>query len=129
MWGPAGKRDRSRALEKRGRIGNGYGAYRSCDAGGAIACTLASGDWLRRGAEVAELFRARQEVRELADGCAVRFPCEQVWVERLFAFIVAERECCPIFALELRFEPGLGSIWLHLRGPEGTADFVAELLR
>lgn len=93
-----------------------------------IACTLAGGDRLRRGAEVAELFRARQEVRELPDGYAVRFPGEQVWAERLLAFIVAERECCPFFAFELRFEPGLGPIWLHLRGPEGTAGVVAALV-
>jgi len=94
-----------------------------------IACTLAGGDRLRRGAEVAGLFRARQEVRELPDGYAVRFPGEQVWAERLLAFIVAERECCPFFAFELRFEPEQGPIWLHVRGPEGTTDFVAELLR
>ena len=93
-----------------------------------IACTLAGGDRLRRGAEVAELFGARQEVRELPDGYAVRFPGEQVWAERLLAFIVAERECCPFFAFDLRFEPDLGPIWLHVRGPEGTTGVVATLL-
>lgn len=106
----------------------GYGNIDQAAQGVPIACTLAGGDRLRRGAEVAELFGARREVRELPDGYAVRFPCERMWAERLLAFIVAERECCPFFAFGLRFEPGLGPIWLHLCGPEGTADVVAALL-
>jgi hypothetical protein len=94
-----------------------------------IACTLTGEDLQRRSEEVARLFsEGRQEVRPLPDGYAVRFPGEEVWASRLFAFIAEERACCPFFTFELVFEPGLGPIWLHLRGPAGTGEFVAAML-
>jgi len=69
------------------------------------------------------------EARQLPDGYALRFPGEETWASRLLRFIVQERACCPFFSFELVFEPGQGPIWLHLRGPAGTTEFVTEMLR
>jgi hypothetical protein len=94
-----------------------------------IACSLGGEDKRRRGDEVALLFRdGRPRARQLPDGYALRFPGEDMWAARLLAFIIGERACCPFFTFELVFEAGQGAIWLHLRGPAGTTEFVAELV-
>ncbi len=94
-----------------------------------IACTLSSRDLALRRAEIAHtLVSGRQEVRDLPDGYALRFPGDETWATRLLAFITGERACCPFFTFELLFEPQQGPIWLHLRGPEGKKELVADLL-
>ena len=94
-----------------------------------IACTLGERELALRRAEIADtLVSGRQETRELPDGYALRFPGDEMWAARLLAFITGERTCCPFFTFELTFEPQLGPIWLHVRGPEGTKEVVASLL-
>ena len=93
-----------------------------------VACSLMEGDQARRGDEIAPLLKGRQETRELPDGYALRFPADEAWAARLLAFIAGERACCPFFTFALVFEPGQGPLWLHLRGPAGTKEFVAGLL-
>lgn len=93
-----------------------------------VACTLDQTGQQRRGREITELLRAGgREVRPLLDGYAVRFAGDAIWAERLLRFILHERTCCPFFKFELEFLPGPGPIWLRLRGPEGTTDFVHEV--
>ncbi len=93
-----------------------------------VACSLTEGDRARRGDEITRLFEGLQETRELPDGYALRFPADAAWAARLLAFIAGERACCPFFTFALVFEPGQGPLWLHLRGPAGTKEFVAGLL-
>ncbi len=94
-----------------------------------IACTLEGADRRQRGEEIEQLLlEGSRAVRPLADGVALQFPGDEIWAARLLAFIVGERACCPFFTFELLFEPDHGPIWLHLRGPEGATDFVADLL-
>jgi hypothetical protein len=91
-----------------------------------IACSLSSEELETRGEDVARLFALVEEVEELTDGYSFRFPAQRDLSARLLDFVLFERECCPFFTFELRFEPGLGPTWLSLRGPEGVKQFVAE---
>lgn len=93
-----------------------------------IACTLTGEDRGRRADEIAGLLSGRQEVRQLHNGYALRFPGEEPWATRLLAFILGERACCPFFTFELLFEPEHGPLWLHICGPAGTEEFVVEML-
>lgn len=93
-----------------------------------LACTLSATEQAQRGDEIAPLFAEMQEVRELPDGYALRYPGGETWAARLLAFITGERACCPFFTFALVFEPQQGPLWLHLRGPAGTKEFVASLL-
>lgn len=93
----------------------------------AVACSLSNEELAQRGDEVKALFSARQEVRELPDGYALRFPADEA-APRLLAFIAAERACCPFFTFELVFEPRQGPLWLRVRGPDGAKDLVREML-
>ena len=93
-----------------------------------IACSLSESELVTRGVEVNDLFKGIEQVEELEDGYALRFPGSVAWAKDLTEFITFERGCCPFFTFALVFEPKLGSIWLHVRGPEGVKAMVEEML-
>jgi hypothetical protein len=71
---------------------------------------------------------AIQEVRELSDGYAFRFPVEPSIVFMAAEFITLERLCCPFLTLALEVEREHGPLWLKLTGREGVKPFLrAEL--
>ena len=93
-----------------------------------LACTLSASELVTRGQEVNDLFKHVQQVNELADGYALRFPGNDTWANQLTQFISFERECCPFFTFSLLFEQKQGPIWLHLRGPEGVKAIIEGML-
>lgn len=65
-----------------------------------------------------------QEVKELTDGYAFRFPMEAQMLMEIGEFITYERLCCPFFDFELAVEREGGPMWLRLKGREGVKDFI-----
>ncbi len=93
-----------------------------------LACSLSMSEKVKRGEEVADLFKDVEHVNELVDGYACRFPGGDTWGSRLLQFITAERDCCPFFTFALVFEPKQGPIWLHIRGPEGSKEIIRMVM-
>ena len=93
-----------------------------------VACSLTTGERVSRAEEISDLFTGIQEVEELTDGYALCFPGTSTWPQRVLDFIQGERSCCLFFTFELTFLPNQGSIWLYIRGPEGTKEMVREML-
>ena len=93
-----------------------------------LACTLSASEQAIRAEEIDDLFKHVQQVDELADGYALRFPGNDTWANTLLQFITFERACCPFFAFALLFEPQQGPTWLHLRGPEGVKAIIEEMI-
>jgi hypothetical protein len=91
-----------------------------------IACLLSGAELAKRGVEVADLFKEVEQVNEVADGYAFRFPGNKTTATSLLDFTLVERSCCPFFTFELVFEQGEGPIWLRLRGGTGVKEFVAS---
>jgi hypothetical protein len=92
-----------------------------------IACSLSEQELAKRREELAgDIFKNIQQVQELADGYAFRFPEGKDWAAKLLDFIAFERECCRFFIFELVFEADLGPTWLRLRGGEGVKEFIKE---
>src|SRR5690348_6481687 len=91
-----------------------------------IACNLSGAELATRGDEVKNLFEETEQVMELEDGYAFRFPCSDEYATRLLEFTLAERRCCPFFTFELAFEPNEGQVWLRLRGSADIKAFVAS---
>ncbi len=90
-----------------------------------IACTLTDPEQRRRQEDLQErLLEGIEEIVELADGYGLRFPGEARWVKTLAELIVMERACCPFLQMELVAESESGPVWLKLRGPEGTKEFL-----
>ncbi len=93
-----------------------------------IACSLSADELVTRGGEIDDLFAGVEQVRELADGYALRFPGISTCPQRVLDFIQGERSCCLFFTFELIFIPEQGPIWLRIRGPEGVKGLVMEML-
>jgi hypothetical protein len=93
-----------------------------------LACTLSESEQQTRNTELNDLFKHIQQINELSDGYALRFPGDNTWANTLVHFITYERACCPFFTFALIFEPQQGSIWLHLRGPEGVKAIVENMI-
>jgi hypothetical protein len=93
-----------------------------------LACTLTGAEQVTRQAEVNELFTHVQQVDELADGYALRFPGSDAWANALLQFTSFERRCCPFFTFVLVFEPEQGAIWLQLRGPDGVKAIIKDMI-
>lgn len=92
-----------------------------------LACDLPMEEQERQRREVASgLYADVEEVRELDDGYAFRFPSEDEWVHSLSRFMISERECCPFYRFELVLEADGGATWLHLRGGEDAKRFTRE---
>lgn len=73
---------------------------------------------------VKKLDSTKQDVRELADGYAIRFSVEASTIQDLAEFITYERLCCPFFDLEMVVEREGGPAWLRLRGRKGVKEFI-----
>jgi len=92
-----------------------------------IACNLGEEQLAARERELAdEIFSKSEQLEELADGYALRFPGSDEWATRLFEFIAFERTCCPFFTFELVFEANQKAIWLRLRGGEGVKAMIKD---
>ena len=90
-----------------------------------IACTLSAVEQAgRREGATRALFAGCREVRELEDGYAYEFPGGDEQIEALTRFVVAERGCCRFFTFELTCEPDRGPVYLRMRGPRGTKEFI-----
>jgi len=93
-----------------------------------IVCSLTADERVRRAEEIDDLFTGIQQLQELADGYALRFPGTSTWPQRALNFIQGERSCCLFFTFELVFLPNEGPIWLHIRGPEGVKEMIRDSL-
>lgn len=92
-----------------------------------LACSLSAPDRAVRGTELNDIFKHVEQINELPDGYALKFPGSEIWASQLLKVIVGERTCCPFFTFELVFEPQEGPIWLHMRGPDGVKAFVRDM--
>jgi len=85
-----------------------------------IACDLTAIDAEVRSMHVESakqlLHEGAQEVQELPDGFAFRYPAEQYG--QVTQFIANERLCCPFFTFNLEVTPAHGSLWLRITGSE-----------
>ena len=53
-----------------------------------------------------------------------QFKSQLEWAEKLTDFIRSERQCCPFFVFELKFEPEQGPIRMSIRGGDGVKEFL-----
>lgn len=92
-----------------------------------FACNMKalSGEQRKRYATLLKHFEeAREEVKELPDGYAFRFPADPQMIQETAEFIGYEHACCPFFDIELAVEGEGGPLWLRLKGREGIKKFI-----
>lgn len=77
---------------------------------------------------VQRLHASVQDIQEVAEGYALRFPPESSTCLMIAEFITLERLCCPFLSFRLDVEREGGPVWLRLTGREGVKAFLqAEL--
>ena len=93
----------------------------------AFVCDLhaLNAEQRRRYPEVREQLQwCVQEVEELPDGYAFRYPGNTGTLSLIGEFIALERLCCPFLDFALVMEHEGGPVWLRLTGPEGVKQFL-----
>lgn len=88
------------------------------------AAALDDGQRQRYAALFRQLGEARQEIRELPDGYAFRYPADAPMIQAVAEFVTYERLCCPFFAFTMEVESEGGALWLRLTGREGVKEFI-----
>src|SRR5580704_10713487 len=73
--------------------------------------------------------RAVKERLELPDGYAFQLDTIQISTGQLVEWVELERQCCPFFGFEVRWEGKNGPVWLRLTGPEGIKEFILDEFR
>ena len=69
---------------------------------------------------------AVKESLELSDGYAFQLDTTQISIGQLVEWVELERQCCPFFWFEVRWEGKNGPVWLRLTGPEGIKEFILD---
>ena len=94
-----------------------------------IACTLTPGqlngcrDHLLPG-----LVTRAQRSETISDGYRLTFEATSDTLQAIASTIERERQCCQFLRFQLTIEPAGGPIILDLTGPDGTREFVRDLL-
>lgn len=70
------------------------------------------------------LFASIQEVREVADGYALRLPPDTRIIQQTGAFVARERLCCPFFEFNLTIQTAHKPVWLTLTGRKGVKQYI-----
>lgn len=95
-----------------------------------IACTLTPTELRDRRAGLLEaLLKAAEHSEVLPRGCRFRFAPTSETLTTIALTIDAERQCCRFLRFQLTVEPGVDSFHLDVTGPEGTAEFLGDLLQ
>lgn len=73
-----------------------------------------------------QLHQTVEEVKELPDGYAFRYPSNAEMLLKVAEFVTLERLCCPFLAFGIDVQPGESSLWLSLTGRDGVKEFIRE---
>ena len=94
-----------------------------------IACTLTPAEFREQERELLPGLAAHaSDWRELADGYALAFDVSDERLTAITRVIQRERVCCRFLRFRLTVEPDCGPLWLEIRGPPGTREFLRATL-
>jgi|HubBroStandDraft_2_1064218.scaffolds.fasta_scaffold124176_1 hypothetical protein len=94
-----------------------------------VACRLTDAEFRKRKATLLAAFKAGVEVvEELDHGYAFRVPGDKHWLALAADLMAAERECCRFLTFNMTAEANLGAVTVRITGPEGTKEFLREML-
>jgi hypothetical protein len=94
-----------------------------------LACRLLGAEFAARKAKLGDdLFSHAEEIVEEAAVFAFRFPATDDVMDKIFAFVREERQCCPFFAFDVHVAPDGGPVWLRVGGSVEAKRFFLEEL-
>ena len=94
-----------------------------------IACTLGERELAERREELRRgIVRRITDVRELTDGYSFALPDGDASEAEANAFAQFERECCSFASYDVSRDAADGRVWLTVTGPEGTKEFLRNMV-
>lgn len=93
-----------------------------------LACLLDAAAQRARADSLWAVLGRASTVEQVENGLRFSFSPEQAGVAELARIMELERDCCRFFRFTLIIEPDNGPLRLELSGPEGTREFLLELL-
>ena len=94
-----------------------------------IACTLTPGQLSACRDHLLPGLVARAQRNDLvSDGYRLTFDATSDALQAIASTIERERHCCQFLRFQLTIEPAGGPIVLDITGPDGTREFVRDLL-
>ncbi len=94
-----------------------------------IACDLSTAELAgRREGLLSRLASSAGEIREIENGVVLALVSSPEITGLIAQVIDAERRCCRFLRFRCTYEPDLGPIALEVTGPEGTGEFLSEVL-
>jgi hypothetical protein len=94
-----------------------------------IVCTLEPGELNARATQLLPgVVAAAKAPYPIENGFRFEFQPDSEVLASIVRMIDAERQCCQFLEFRLTVSAGLGPLWLEVSGPNGTADFLADLL-
>ena len=93
----------------------------------AVACSLTDAAFReRRDAVQHDLFSGKTGSAIDGDGYRFHFPPDDVWLDRITAFVLAERQCCPFLTFRVDVPADGSGIELRMSGPPGSVEFIEQ---
>ncbi len=94
-----------------------------------IVCTLTPSELrARRETLIPALAKRAEQIEPLTDGFRLRFQGAADVLSAIVQTIEAERQCCRFLRFDLSVAAGGGPIVLTITGPNGTSDFLTDLM-
>lgn len=94
-----------------------------------IACDLSVAELsVRRDGLLARLAESASERSEIENGIALVLATSPEITGLIAQVIQAERQCCRFLRFRCTYEPDLGPVLLEITGPEGSGEFLRDVL-
>jgi len=94
-----------------------------------IACDLSASELTnRRDGLLAQLAGSASGISEIENGVVLSLKTSPEVTGLIAQVIDAERQCCRFLRFRCTYEPDLGPISLEVTGPEGTGEFLGDVL-
>ena len=94
-----------------------------------LVCKLTSSELQQRKETViAKLKSQVLTSQELENGYAYQFLGTDETIDDLVSFVKTERQCCGFFSFDISVDSTSEMVWLKIKGPEGTRDFIRSEL-
>lgn len=94
-----------------------------------LACNLsATGLAGRRDGLLVRLAGSASEIKQIENGVVLVLATSPENTRLIAKVIDAERQCCRFLRFRCSYEPDLGPITLEVTGPEGSGEFLRDVL-
>ncbi len=91
----------------------------------SLSCKLTSTEFREHKATILSQLKEKIiSTKLLGNGIALCFPGNDDMLDKLIAFIKAERICCDFFTFNILVGNNKKDIWLELTGPDGVKEFI-----